>query len=1271
MIEITGNDIKELNDTDLRSLIGLLCEAELRAIGLSASGVTWGGDQNAKDGGVDVRVELTTTLSEDSFIPRLKTGFQVKKPDMPRAAIIKEMRQNGVLRQIIKDLADDEGAYIIVSSQSSTSDSALTSRKKAMQEALFDCSCSSNLKVDFYDRERIAGWVRSHPSLILWVRDKIGRSIQGWKAYGNWANSPGGVEDEYMLDGHIRLHNSVNPRSDGFSAIDGINELRTALQRSSSSVRLVGLSGVGKTRLLQALFDERIGQNPLNQSLAFYTDISDSPNPDPLNMAERLIALQKPAILIIDNCPPQLHRRLTSTCTAFGSPVSLITVEYDVRDDQPEETRVFRLEPASTELIEKVILARFNHVSKVDSRTIAEFSGGNARIAIALANTIKYGDNLAHLRDDELFSRLFQQRNDSNISLLRTAEICSLVYSFDCQTAVGSDTELKCLSSLIGIGVQELFENVSELKRRDLVQQRSIWRAVLPHAIANKLAKRALENIPLDNIYNVFEKDGSERLLKSFSKRLGYLYECDAAIEISRKWLSPNGLLGDISKLNELGISLFQNIAPINLELTLSAIERVSTLEEAQLFFSRENVHYNIFSNILKSLAYDKDLFERSTELLCRFALSENPNENIDSIRNKLKSLFYIYLSGTHATSEQRLKIIAKLIESNISKQIDLGITLLSTSLEAWSFSSCHNFEFGARSRNYGFSPRNREDIEHWFKTYIEYTASLAISDLPVSSKMKYLLAEKFRGLWIKAGMYDELELAAKEISKKCSWKEGFISVRTTQNFHGNEMDSNVLLRLNSLGKLLEPVNLIEKAKLYALSSNHGCLDLIDTLENPDEDLTHSYHKAETITRSLGCEVGGNEEIFMKLLPDILSKDGARLFSFGQGLADGCVDVKKMWQNFCDQLSLIEEPNRNYQVLRGFLDIISKKDTKISEELLNEAVTDSVLAIVFPVLQISVEISEDGVDRLKKSLNLGTAPIWYYKYLGYGRVHETITDNDLGELLRMISSKPEGITVAIDILKMRLLGHLDEDKLSPLIVSVGYELLLSHQFSRKDNRVSNMDYDLAAIFKACSSSKSAEKIARILCSRFVKAFANSGVLSITDYHNVLEAIAIKQPIAFLDTFLGEDVNIDHHIRRELSEESRPLSCIDDEIIINWCEVNPMIRYPLVASALVLYREDKDKSILKWTQLALRIINNCSDPIIVLNEFKSTLIPMSWSGSRAELMQKRLKLFSDLKEHENSLVSDWACKEKKVFAEAIRSEREWELKWESDQNERFE
>jgi hypothetical protein len=81
MLEITGQDIAALNDEDLRSLVGRLCEAELRAAGLTTSSVTWGGNQNAPDGGIDVRVALSAEIQAVKFLPRADIGFQVKKTD--------------------------------------------------------------------------------------------------------------------------------------------------------------------------------------------------------------------------------------------------------------------------------------------------------------------------------------------------------------------------------------------------------------------------------------------------------------------------------------------------------------------------------------------------------------------------------------------------------------------------------------------------------------------------------------------------------------------------------------------------------------------------------------------------------------------------------------------------------------------------------------------------------------------------------------------------------------------------------------------------------------------------------------------------------------------------------------------------------------------------------------------------------------------------------------------------------------------------------------
>ncbi len=114
MFEITPQDIAQLDDKQLRTVVGLLCEAELRGRGYSTAAVTWGGDQNAKDGGLDVLVNLPDNNPIDGFIPRKLTGFQVKKQDMQPHAIAGEMRPNGELRPAISDLAQQGGAYIIV-----------------------------------------------------------------------------------------------------------------------------------------------------------------------------------------------------------------------------------------------------------------------------------------------------------------------------------------------------------------------------------------------------------------------------------------------------------------------------------------------------------------------------------------------------------------------------------------------------------------------------------------------------------------------------------------------------------------------------------------------------------------------------------------------------------------------------------------------------------------------------------------------------------------------------------------------------------------------------------------------------------------------------------------------------------------------------------------------------------------------------------------------------------------------------------------------------
>lgn len=1268
ILEITGNDIKELNDSDLRKLVGLLCEADLRLQGIPTSGVTWGGDQRAADGGIDVNIDVENEVINSGYIPTSSTGFQVKEPDMPRNAILKEMRPDDELRESIVELANSSGAYIIVSSNGSTSDTALSDRRDAMREALSDLPNSSDLFTDFYDRGRLASWVRNHPSIILWIRQKIGNPIQGWKPYDNWAYAPGGIEEQYLIDDDVRLHDRATPSEDGMIGVDGINMLRNKLSQPRTSIRLTGLSGVGKTRMVQALFDDRIGENPLNPTQVFYADMGDKPQPEPQNFIEQIIAHRTRGIVVIDNCSPELHRQLNRICTDLGSIISLITVEYDVREDQPEETDVFHLEPASKDLIEKMLKLRFKHISQVDARTIAEFSGGNARIAVALAETVKKGETLGDLKDDELFKRLFIQRNDPDNQLLKSAEACSLVYSFDSRTKEGLNHEMQILSELAGVSVVDLHRDIVELKRRQLLQQRNYWKAVLPHAIANNLAKRALENIPVEIILEEMTKEGNERMLISFSRRLGYLHDSEIANQIADQWLSEEGFIGDVAKLNRLGIDLLKNTAPINPEKTLQAIERATASEEGKQFTSRDNSNYEDIVSLLVTLAYEARLFERTTQLLIIFVLSDSQDEGnnfINSVRNQLKSLFLIYLSGTHATAEQRLLVIKSLISNKSEKKQQLGIELLETALKTSYFTSSQQFDFGARSRNTGYWPRSQEEFVDWYRLFVNYSLEIAISNEPVSEKVKLVLVENFPGLWTRAKLFDELEDAVHKITEVGTWNEGWVGIQKTLRYNSKKLGTLNIERLKALREKLKPNILIDKARLYAFSEHGTALELPDTINDDDVDReSERYHLIGEIAQAIGKEVAQDEAILNQLFPDLVLKEGAWAFNFGQGLCDGTKDPKDLWELFKNHLSSFKEKERKFRCIQGFLFQLSNTDIDLYNELLDDALTDDALGRIFPRLQINSKIDNKGVERLHKSLKLELAPLFLYENLAYGRNHENVADEDLSDLLVEISEKEDGVPVAIKILQMRFFGmERNEYEPSYSLLDTGRTILNKVKFDRIKDGLRSEDHVLSEVCKVCFKGEDGKRAAKDFCTQLAKAISENKVW-VDDYNQVFEVLIDRQPKVFLDSFYGE--NNEYKPRRLVWDSdlrSDPFTKLNDDILLEWCEKNPDDRYPVMAWVTKPFRKGKGESKLEWTPLAMRMIESSPVPERVLDNFKNSFEPSSWSGSRAAIMSTRLPLIYDLKDHENPAIADWAYKAEIEFKQRIERIRQSEINME--------
>jgi hypothetical protein len=1258
MFEITGDDIAALSDDDLRSLVARLCEAEVRRQGLPASSVTWGGDQNAPDGGVDVRVNAPKKEQIQGFIPRHTTGFQVKKPDLSRAGILKEMRPGGKVRPVICTLAQQSGAYIIVSSNGSVSDSALVKRRQAMIDAVKGTEGAASLALDFYDRGRIATWVRDHPGLIPWVRQKIGKSISGWRPYGAWANPAEDEKAPYLLDDKLRIYTGKKAKAGVLPAAEGLGRIRDVLREPRKAVRIVGLSGVGKTRFVQAVFDGRVGERSLTPSLAIYTNMADDPNPQPVGLVSDLIASGTRTILVVDNCPPDLHRRLSETCRVPSSLLSLVTIEYDIRDDDPEETDVFRLEPSSVELIEKLVRGRFTNLSQVDARTIAEFSGGNARVAIALANTIGKNETIAGLTDEDLFGRLFQQRHAHDASLLLIGEACSLVYSFQGEAISGDEAELPVFAAMIGKSVDEVFHGVAELQSRELVQQRGVWRAVLPHAIANRLAEMALKNIPQERINAQLVDGASARLLKSFSRRLGYLHDNKSVLHLVEQWLERGGLLADLANLNDLGIAMLENVAPVAPEAVVTAIERVTP--EALS-------HRDRFVKIVRSIAFDAKLFGRCAELLIQFGETRNDDGGGRNIDDHLTSLFFIVLSGTHASMEQRLEVVEALLRSDSAYRRAVGVSALRNALEALHFSSAFSFEFGARPRDYGSWPKTDADLQHWYTSAIRLVETLVWSGLPIASEVRNAFASQFRGLWNRPLIRGELDRVCRSLLKAGFWREGWVAVRETLRYDGKGMPKAAKAALLGLERTLAPKNLLQKVRGVVLSSRAHGIDLDDVED--DARIMAGLARMDALAVALGKDTAKAPVVLKELLPELVSGQG-RLWMFGRGLAAGADDPQALWQLLAAEFAAAREAVRNTQVFRGMLEGLSQQDPKFADQLLDEAVDKEPLAAWVPELQTAVTIGKPGADRLQKSLALGKAPVLRFRVLAWGRASDPIPALDLKALILAIASKPDGFDVAAEILRMRFFSDRQEKKpLDPALIEAGRELLRALEFSKHQQ---NEDHRIGSLIKLCLTGAEGAKVFETVCGNFKRALAKREVFA-RNHDRLLQSLFKAQPLAALDAFLGGSdakrgcqaiLDVSHH-------HANPLDAVPINDLIAWCDRAPADRYPLMARVITLYKSKEDEPPLEWHPGALALLEKAPDHVAVLNQFVRRFRPMSWSGSRAAAMETRLPLLRALEAHADPAIAALAKADGTRLESEIERERERETRDDRASDERFE
>lgn len=869
---------------------------------------------------------------------------------------------------------------------------------------------------------------------------------------------------------------------------------------------------------------------------------------------------------------------------------------------------------------------------------------------MALVRTLAKGETLGTLNDSEVFDRLFHQRRKEDQTLLLAAQVCSLVYSFDVETEGGA-SHVNALAQLAGLTHPQLFALVATLKKRDLVQSRSKWRAVLPHALANRLAKQAFQHLQSGRIEQTLAKD--EHLLKSFGRRLSYLHDSPEAARLAKRWFADPQWLGKPEQLNGLGMSLFKHLAAVVPEDALTSLEKASQGPDGVAFLS-SGPHSTDWPKLLRHLAYDAATFERAAMLLHAVCLQSNDRSRLES----WLEMFGMYLSGTMATVEQRLGVVQQLMASQNQTARQHAAEALGFMLKTGGFRPQHDFRFGSRPTRMGWEPSTVVEEIHWFQSVLATVTQQALQSADNRRLLKPVVAKRLGGLLRHMPDIQRLSKLVKVLSDVDGWPDAWVTLSRHLQWHGEPEEAERKTALHDALKLVQPSNLAQRVRAHVLADRFRLREATETREEAESGSNEPSMRLVGIVQQLGVDAASNLSVVMQMLPEFVAstaQDFQSVFaeSFAGALPPEQVDP--VWRDMVQVFYEAPVTHKCDEMLQGFLTGAANARPEWVSSILDESVNHPALGTSFPALQ-HCHLDDRCVERLSQWIDDGHENLRVLESF-----HQTLLEAPRWgpatacDIYMQVAQKERGHGVAMESLMRMLWSYPEEKELPAELLKLGTHLLSNLQFS---DQTQNYVFRVTTIAKKCLHQMESPELARCLCLQLVSAGENHES-SLWDYCELAEVLLKFQPDIALEAFVGAQ---ESYLGRTLltgmsihSDKSNPINSVPTETLKRWVAQAPTTRAPLVASEIKL-TDDRSTGGQGLSEMAEFLLDISGSSESVLQGFEDQFDPMLRSGSLAQTLSPYLALTQHLTRSTNPTLAAWAVSQSEKLR--LRMTNDW-------------
>ncbi|OPY96053.1 hypothetical protein A5906_05045 [Bradyrhizobium sacchari] len=391
------------------------------------------------------------------------------------------------------------------------------------------------------------------------------------------------------------------------------------------------------------------------------------------------------------------------------------------------------------------------------------------------------------------------------------------------------------------------------------------------------------------------------------------------------------------------------------------------------------------------------------------------------------------------------------------------------------------------------------------------------------------------------------------------------------------------------------------------------------------------------------------------------------------GLGSSTAKPYEIWQAFVTEFAATDKPDTG--LMGGFLTGLQKRDATLTNKMLDEAVEHPSVGVYFPHLQARVTVDVQGVRRLRRALEVGNADITLYYALGYGRASDDVPGPQFRDLLLAIASKPGGLTVALEILSMRLVANgIDKREPVPEVAETGRVLLDAFEFHEKNGRTDREDRELGRIAQVSLSGDEGVPIVRRIIRKMMAAVGRYDIHAYDQDDLVTGLLRVHPKVVLDEAFSGDAKARGKAVQAFVGFQrfhKNPLDVVPDDVLLAWCDADPAVRYPLMAASAGLFKRPANNEPHEWLPLASKPLYKAPDPHAALNEIVRRLRPWSWSGSLATKLEERLKLLEQLPADHTPELANALNKAKTDLQESIAKERKNEAAESRARGGRFE